>query len=79
MTKLNTNDGGISRGNQKNSISIDSQELIITALEIMLTNKQFELSVFEDERDIGTVHFKELIFFLAQEHEIADIFIHKLN
>ncbi|HMI02897.1 MAG TPA: hypothetical protein VK541_10470 [Pedobacter sp.] len=45
----------------------------------MITNKEFVLPVFESGKCIGVVYFKDLVLFLAQNLEDADLFVHKLN
>lgn len=64
---------------KKASIRIDSEQMVVAVLEIMLTNKEFVLPVFEVGKCIGVVYFKDLILFLAQDLEEADLFVHKLN
>lgn len=64
---------------KKANIRIDSEQMVVSVLEIMLIHKEYVLPVFEAGKCIGVVYFKDLIFFLAQDIEKADLFVHKLN
>ncbi|WP_285055537.1 CBS domain-containing protein [Pedobacter ginsengisoli] len=64
---------------KKAEVKIDSEQMVMSALEVMITTKEFELPVFESGKCIGVVYFKDLVLFLAQGIEDADLFVHKLN
>jgi len=64
---------------KKARVRVDSEQMIMSVLEVMITNKEFVLPVFESGKCIGVVYFKDLVLFLAQNLEDADLFVHKLN
>jgi CBS domain-containing protein len=64
---------------KKANIRIDSEQMVVSVLEIMLTNKEYVLPVFEFGKCIGVVYFKDLILFLGHDLEEAEVFVHKLN
>jgi CBS domain-containing protein len=64
---------------KKAEVKVDSEQMVMSALEVMITNKEFVLPVFEAGKCIGVVYFKDLVLFLAQNLEDADLFVHKLN
>jgi CBS domain-containing protein len=64
---------------KKARVRIDSEQMIMSVLEVMITSKEFVLPVFEGGKCIGVVYFKDIVLFLAQNLEDADLFVHKLN
>ncbi|WP_276091039.1 CBS domain-containing protein [Pedobacter sp. JY14-1] len=58
---------------------IDAETLVVTALEVMLNSREFELPVYDNGKCIGMVCFKDLIQFLGDKKLDVDHFMHKLN
>ena len=79
MIKSVINGKKITKQFKGTGIRIDSEQIVMAALEVMLANKEFSLPVYEAGRCVGVVYFKDLILFLALDLERSDLFTHKLN
>jgi len=63
----------------KNEIYINSEDLVLKCLEVMIQHKQFKLPIYTEKRCTGEVHLGDLINFLGPDQAPIDNFVHKLN
>ncbi|WP_276088894.1 hypothetical protein [Pedobacter sp. JY14-1] len=79
MIKSKIDANGMKSAFAEGEIKLQADQMVITALELMLRERAFTLAVFDGGRCVGEVYFKDLVQFLARDMGGTELFMHRLH